>query len=69
MKIGCPREIKNQEYRVGLTPNAVNAYIRAGHKVYIEQGAGLGSAITDDEYRSAGAELLPGAGEVWAAAD
>ncbi|MDR0451728.1 MAG: alanine dehydrogenase, partial [Treponema sp.] len=39
------------------------------HKVYIEQGAGLGSAITDDEYRSAGAELLPGAGEVWAAAD
>ncbi|MDR2785085.1 MAG: alanine dehydrogenase, partial [Treponema sp.] len=69
MKIGCPREIKNQEYRVGLTPNAVNAYIQAGHKVYIEQGAGLGSAITDNEYRSAGAELFAGAGEVWSVAD
>jgi alanine dehydrogenase len=69
MKIGCPREIKNQEYRVGLTPNAVNAYVQAGHKVYIEQEAGLGSAITDNEYRAAGAELLSGAGEVWSMAD
>jgi alanine dehydrogenase len=69
MKIGCPKEIKNHEYRVGLTPNAVHAYVQAGHQVYIEQGAGLGSAISDDEYRAAGAEVLPGAGAVWAAAD
>jgi alanine dehydrogenase len=69
MKIGCPKEIKNHEYRVGLTPNAVHAYAQAGHQVYIERGAGLGSAISDDEYRAAGAELLPGAADVWAAAD
>jgi alanine dehydrogenase len=69
MKIGCPKEIKNNEYRVGLTPNAVHAYVQAGHQVFIEQGAGLGSAIGDDEYRSAGASLLPKADEVWAAAE
>jgi alanine dehydrogenase len=69
MKIGCTKEIKNQEYRVGLTPNAVNSYVKAGHTVYIEQGAGLGSAITDDEYRAAGAELLPGAAEIWSKAE
>jgi alanine dehydrogenase len=69
MKIACPKEIKNHEYRVGLTPNAVHAYVQAGHEVYIEQGAGLGSAISDEEYRAAGAVVLPGAGEVWAAAD
>jgi alanine dehydrogenase len=69
MKIGCPKEIKDHEYRVGLTPNAVLSYTEHGHQVYVEQGAGLGSAITDDEYRDAGAVLLPDAGAVWAAAD
>jgi alanine dehydrogenase len=69
MKIGCPREIKDHEYRVGLSPNAVHAYVQAGHEVYIEQGAGLGSAITDGEYRAAGAVLLSDAAEVWAAAE
>ena len=50
MKIGCPKEIKNNENRIGVTPNAAHAYIQAGHEVYIEKGGGLGSAITDDEY-------------------
>ena len=50
MKIGCVKEIKNNEYRVGLTPDNVRAYIAAGHHVYIEKGAGLGSGFTDNEY-------------------
>ena len=50
MKIGCPKEIKDNENRVGLTPNSVRAYKDAGHEVFIEKGAGLGSAITDEEY-------------------
>ena len=65
MKIGCPKEIKNNEFRVGLTPNAVRSYCDAGHEVYIEKGAGLGSAITDDEYKAAGAKILDSAGDVW----
>ncbi len=69
MKIGCPREIKNNENRIGLTPNAVSAYVAAGHKVYIEKGAGLGSAIADSEYTAHGAEILDTAAEVWAASD
>lgn len=69
MKIGCPREIKNSESRVGLTPNAARAYVQAGHEVFIEQGAGLGSAIDDQEYIQAGARLLPTAGEIWAEAE
>ena len=69
MKIGCPKEVKDNENRVGLTPNAVGAYVAAGHEVFIEKGAGLGSACTDDEYAAAGAKLLATADEVWAAAD
>jgi alanine dehydrogenase len=69
MKIGCPREIKNHEYRVGLTPNAVLSYVQAGHEVYIEKGAGLGSAITDEEYAAAGAKILNSAAEVWNTAE
>ncbi|MDR0338737.1 MAG: alanine dehydrogenase, partial [Desulfovibrio sp.] len=69
MKIGCPKEIKNNENRVGLTPNAAQAYIQAGHEVFVEQGAGLGSALTDDEYVGVGAKILPKAEDVWATAD
>jgi alanine dehydrogenase len=65
MKIGCPKEVKNNEFRVGLTPNAVLAYVKAGHEVAIEKGAGLGSAIADDEYKAAGAKILGSAAEVW----
>lgn len=65
MKIGCPKEVKNNEFRVGLTPNAVRAYVGAGHSVYMEKGAGFGSALTDDEYKAAGAVILDSAAEVW----
>lgn len=57
MKIGVPKELKNQEYRVGLTPDAVKQYCDAGHTVLVECGAGLGSGFTDAEYRQAGAQL------------
>ncbi|MDR0827891.1 MAG: alanine dehydrogenase [Desulfovibrio sp.] len=69
MRIGCPKEIKNNENRVGLTPNAVSTYKAAGHDVFIEKDAGLGSAIDNAEYIAAGAEIIQTAAEVWAAAD
>ena len=65
MKIGCPKEIKNNENRVGLTPNAAHAYVQAGHEVFIEKGAGVGSSINDQEYLTAGAKILSTAAEVW----
>ncbi len=69
MKIGCPKEVKNNESRIGLTPSAAQAYVQAGHEVFIEKGGGVPSAITDDEYAAVGAKLLPTAQEVWATAD
>ncbi len=65
MKIGCVKEIKNNEYRVGLTPDNVRAYVAAGHHVYIEKGAGVGSGFTDNEYVDAGASLIDNAADVW----
>lgn len=69
MKIGCVKEIKNNEFRVGLTPDDVKAYVGAGHHVYIEAGAGVGSGFADTEYVEAGASLLDNAAEVWALVD
>jgi len=69
MKIGCVREIKNNEFRVGLTPDNVRAYVAEGHQVYIEAGAGLGSGFADEEYQNAGAELVADAKAVWAGVD
>ncbi|MDR1044909.1 MAG: alanine dehydrogenase [Candidatus Adiutrix sp.] len=69
MKIGCPKEIKNNENRVGLTPNAAHAYVQAGHEVFVEKNGGLGSAIDDREYVQAGARVLDRAEDIWAAAD
>jgi len=69
MKIGCPTEIKNNENRVGLTPNAVSAYTAAGHEVFMQKGAGLGSSLSDEEYVAAGAKILATADDVWGAAD
>ena len=54
MKVGVPREVKNHEYRVAITPAGVNEFVRAGHEVVVEAGAGLGSSITDDEFAAAG---------------
>ena len=69
MRIGCPREIKNREYRVGLTPAAVATYAKAGHEVYIERNAGENAGFPDGEYEAAGARMLDSAGEVWSKAE
>ena len=65
MKVGSVKEIKNNEFRVGLTPDNVAAYVAAGHEVYIEKGAGLGSGFKDAEYEKAGAVMMDSAAEVW----
>jgi alanine dehydrogenase len=65
MQIGVPREIKNHEYRVGLTPTAVKTLVDDGHSVKIQSGAGLGIAVEDDEWRSIGAHIAETAEEVW----
>ncbi len=65
MKIGCVKEIKNNEFRVGLTPDNVKAYVAAGHHVYMEKGAGIGSGFSDNEYVDAGASLIDNAADVW----
>ena len=57
MKIGCVREIKNNEFRVGLTPDNVKSYVSAGHEVLMEAGAGAGSGFADEEYTAAGARV------------
>ena len=69
MIIGLPKEIKDNESRVGLTPAGVKTLKDAGHTVFVETHAGEGSGITDDEYRAAQGEILPSADEVWARAD
>lgn len=69
MRIGCPKEIKAQEGRVGLTPAGVDALVRAGHLVFIEKNAGIVSGFTDDEYTSVGAQILNSAKEVYDIAD
>ena len=51
MRVGCVKEIKKHEYRVGMTPDNVRDYIAHGHEVIIENGAGLGSSFSDDEYK------------------
>ncbi len=66
VKIAVPREIKNHEYRVALTPAGVHELTSHGHDVFVEAGAGLGSAITDEEYLAAGAKVLAKAEDVWA---
>jgi alanine dehydrogenase len=67
MLIGLPKEIKDGENRVGLTPGAVKALARRGHQVLVESNAGMGSFLSDDEYRAAGAEIVPDAADAWAA--
>ena len=69
MKIGCPKEIKNQEFRVGLIPAAVKAYVDNGHQVCIEKDAGLGSTIPDLQYEEAGARICRTAREIWETSD
>lgn len=69
MRVGVPKEIKKGEHRVGLTPGAVREYVRAGHAVVVETGAGAGIGSPDDSYRKAGAAVAETAAEVFAVSD
>lgn len=68
MQVGIPRETKNREYRVALTPAGAHQLVAAGHEVLVETGAGAGSAIPDDAYTAAGARVVPTAADAWSAA-
>jgi alanine dehydrogenase len=69
MKVGVPREVKNREYRVAITPAGVHELVRHGHEVVIEASAGAGSSIPDEDFTAAGAKMLPTADDVWQTAD
>lgn len=69
MKIGIPKEIKDNEYRVGIVPSGVEELVSDSHEVLIQAGAGLGSGITDEDFVSAGAVILPDAGSIWSVVD
>src|SRR6478609_3661579 len=66
MRVGCPKEIKNHEYRVGLTPGSVREYVAHGHEVLVETGAGAGIGADDNAYRAAGATIAKTAADVFA---
>ena len=63
--IGVPTEVKTREYRVGMIPAGVRTLVARGHQVMVQAGAGLGSGLSDDAYRAAGAEIVDGADDVW----
>jgi alanine dehydrogenase len=65
VKVGVPKEVKNHEYRVAITPIGVHELVAHGHEVFIEQGAGLGSSIPDEEYVAAGATMVADADGAW----
>jgi alanine dehydrogenase len=69
MKVGVPKEVKNHEYRVAITPIGVHELTAHGHEVFIQQGAGEGSSINDDEFVAAGAKIVADADEAWGIAD
>src|SRR5690349_20531530 len=69
MRVGIPTEIKNNEYRVAITPAGVAELTRRGHEVLVQAGAGEGLAIPDSDYKAVGAQLIETADEVWADAD
>ncbi|GAA3650153.1 alanine dehydrogenase [Nocardioides ginsengisoli] len=69
MRVGVPKEVKNNEYRVAITPIGVHELVAHGHEVVIETGAGVGSQVSDEDYVAAGATILPDADAVWGTAD
>lgn len=69
MLIGVPKEIKNHEYRVGMTPLSVREAVRHGHKLWVQTGAGLGIGASDEDYKAAGAQIIPTPEEIFAKAD
>ena len=66
MRIAVPTEVKNHEYRVALTPAGVKELVSAGHQVFVQSGAGVGSSISDQDYLAQGATIVPDADETWA---
>ena len=69
MRVAVPREIKNNEFRVAITPAGAHDLVGLGHEVFVETGAGVGSSIPDDAYRAAGAEITPDAASTWSVAE
>ena len=69
MKVGIPKELKNHEYRVAITPAGVHELVRSGHEVFVQKEAGAGSLLPDDDFAAAGATILPDADEVWQTGD
>jgi alanine dehydrogenase len=69
VRVGVPKEVKNHEYRVAITPVGVHELVAHGHEVFVEKGAGVGSSIHDEEYAGSGATLLDSADEVWERAE
>jgi len=69
VKISIPKEIKNHEYRVAITPAGVHELVSHGHEVFVEESAGVGSSIPDEDYLAAGAKILSSADDVWASGD
>ena len=69
MLVGVPKEIKNKEFRVGMTPTSVREVVEAGHKVMVETGCGVGIGMDDTSYRKAGAKVIKTAAEIFAKAD
>ena len=69
MIVGVPREVKDNEYRVALTPEGARELTEAGHQVLVEDGAGAGSSIPQQRYERAGAEIVGTAAEVWSSSD
>jgi alanine dehydrogenase len=69
MKVGVPREVKNNEFRVACTPSGVHELTRSGHEVLVEAGAGAGSSLPDEEFAAAGARIIPNRETIWADAD
>ncbi|WP_055106984.1 alanine dehydrogenase [Paenibacillus ihumii] len=67
MIVGVPKEIKNNEHRVGMTPASVLSYVQAGHEVWVESGAGLSVGFRDEDYIATGARVVPTAAEAWSA--
>ena len=65
MEVGVPKEIKDQEFRVGLTPASVRTLVDQGHQVFVEQGAGIGSSFSDGDYQQVGATVVETAMQAW----
>jgi len=69
VKVGIPREVKDHEYRVAITPSGVHELVAVGHRIFVEKDAGVGSAIPDEDFVAAGATIIGAADDVWAEAE